>query len=157
MMGGGSMPFKKNPTSRHRGAALLMIVLVGFAVLSIISGVAINVAWRTLRAEAKQTQEIETIRTDALARSAVNTVIETANATSGDFFGGASNSISYESEQETIFSAPDKTTLKITLNGTARDYNVTAIVSADTKASSEIRADVLQSGDKYLITWRKIK
>ena len=60
------MPFKKNPTSRHRGAALLMIVLVGFAVLSIISGVAINVAWRTLRAEAKQTQEIETIRTDAL-------------------------------------------------------------------------------------------
>lgn len=151
------MSLRKKFPSRHRGAALLMIVLVGFIVLSIISGVAINVAWRTLRAEARQTQEIEAIRADALARSAANTVIETANSTSADFFGSMSNSVSYESERQTIFTVPDETTLKIKLNGTAGDYNVTAIVSADTKASAELCADVLLSGDRYVVTWRKIK
>lgn len=74
---------------KRRGLALLIIVLVGFIMLSILSAVVINLTSATLRLESWQRERLAVRRLDAIARSAANAAAE-AILVSADCFGSAS-------------------------------------------------------------------
>ena len=73
---------------KRRGLALLIIVLVGFMVLSILSAVVINLTSASLRLESWQRERLSVRRLDVIARSAANAAAE-AILVSADCFGSA--------------------------------------------------------------------
>lgn len=70
------MLIKKLCFKKHKGASLLMIVLIGFLTLSTLSAVAINIASQVVRNEIWQTKGSATNRLNHLARSSANAAVE---------------------------------------------------------------------------------
>ncbi|MEG1911411.1 MAG: hypothetical protein RRY12_12835 [Cloacibacillus sp.] len=141
---------------RRRGFALLGIVLIGFIVLSIVSAVAMNIAWQTVRVEAWQTQNIQRRRLDAVARSAANAVAETISADKGLTRFGSAESLKagVTSLATQIFNDPEKTWLTLGVSGTSSsDYAITAVASPDSGKKLELTLIMTLSGDKPVKTW----
>ena len=153
--------------SKRSGAALLGIVLVGLIVLAIVSAVAISIGWNASRIEAWQTQNLETRRLDAIARSAANMVAETisndvlsGNTTMSDDFGTAVTD-SVSSPTTLIVTEPSKTYLTITINCDADNnglYRITSVASSDQGSKVTVYLErIKDSNNKYVMNWGKGK
>ena len=138
--------------SKRSGAALLAIVLVGLIVLSIVSAVAINISWHTVRQEAWATQGMDNRRLDMLARSAANAVAE--DVRSNDLPEGAKNSESgISSSTDIIVTDPKATYLTIKLVGTTSlDFTVTSTASDD-RAKAVVSLKCVSSDGELKYTW----
>ncbi len=142
--------------TRRRGFALLGIVLIGFIVLSIVSAVAMNIAWQTVRVEAWQTENIQRRRLEAVARSAVNAVAETISEDNGLTRFGSAESVNtgVTSIATPIFLDPEKTWLTLGVSGTgSSDYTITAVASPDSGKKLELTLTMTRSGDQPIKTW----
>ena len=149
------MALRKISGSRHRGAALLIIVLIGFILLFIISGIAVSIAWKTMRVEGWQTQNIERRRLDYIARTAANLVVEEISndkgVTSFDNTLNISNGIS--ADKKLIFDDSQKVYLTLSIKGSNSYCTITSVVSADNGEKVTVSANMVKSGDTYITTW----
>ena len=153
------MALRKISGSRHRGAALLIIVLIGFILRFIISGIAVSIAWKTMRVEGWQTQNIERRRLDYIARTAANLVVEEISndkgVTSFDNTLNISNGIS--ADKKLIFDDSQKVYLTLSIKGSNSYCTITSVVSADNGEKVTVSANMVKSGDTYITTWRNGK
>ena len=153
------MALRKISGSRHRGAALLIIVLIGFILLFIISGIAVSIAWKTMRVEGWQTQNIERRRLYYIARTAANLVVEEISndkgVTSFDNTLNISNGIS--ADKKLIFDDSQKVYLTLSIKGSNSYCTITSVVSADNGEKVTVSANMVKSGDTYITTWRNGK
>ena len=76
---------------KRRGLALLIIVLVGFMVLSILSAVVINLTSASLRLESWQRERLSVRRLDVIARSAANAAAEAILVSAAQLASGVSS------------------------------------------------------------------
>ena len=142
--------------SKRPGAALLAIVLVGLIVLSIVSAVAINISWHTVRQEAWATQGMDNRRLDMLARSAANAVAEDVRSNdlpTGANVNNSENGIS--SVPTPIFSNDEKTDtyLTVKLVGTnSLDFTITSTASDD-RAKAVVSLTCVSSDGKLTKKW----
>lgn len=153
------MSLRKISGSRHRGAALLIIVLIGFILLFIISGIAISIAWETMRVEGWQTQNIERRRLDYIARTAANLVVEEISSDKGvtSFDNSLKISDGISADKKLIFDDPQKTYLTLSIKGSSSYCTITSVVSADNGEKVTVSANMIKSGDTYITTWRNGK
>ena len=129
---------------KRRGLALLIIVLVGFLMLSILSAVVINLTSATLRFESWQRERMSARRLDGIARSAANAAAE-AILVSADCFGTplqlaggvSSNKIIVVDDSDTGIKAAVKLAVqgnpasKLKVTATANEGSASAVVIAD--------------------------
>lgn len=154
------MAVQLNFKTKNRGAALLIIVLIGFLVLSIVSGVAITIAWQTSRVEAWQTQNMQKRRMDFLARSTADMIIETISldkdAASFDSIDNLNTGItSYN-----VLTLDNAETTAITAalrRNSEKNYTITVTASPDQGQQVTLSANMVNSGDSYIISWRNGK
>ena len=146
---------------KHKGAALLGIVLAGFIVLSIFAAIAISVAYNSIMLEKHQTDIIVNRRLDALARSGVLVLAERIKVMNGDAFDTADNLVGY------IAASDRKTIVNDTKHGISMDMQM--FVRKDSAANDEFSiktvvyegarskdagANLIITGTSYDITWR---
>ncbi len=103
-------------------------MLVGFLVLSLVSAVVISIAWNTLRVEAWQTEQIEKIRLDYLARTAAKAVTDELTADPDNF--GILNRNGIVSQPKVITDGTFSATVEITIKGDDQRANVVAKASS---------------------------
>jgi len=153
------MSMWKTSGPRHRGAALLIIVLIGFILLFIISGIAVSIAWKTMRVEGWQTQNIERRRLDYIARTAANLVVEEISNDKGvtSFDKSLNISDGISADKKLIFDDPQKTYLTLSIKGSNSYCTITSVVSADNGKKVTVSANMVKSGDTYITTWRNGK
>lgn len=153
------MSLRKILGSRHRGAALLIIVLIGFILLFIISGIAVSIAWKTMRVEGWQTQNIERRRLDYIARTAANLVVEEISNDKGvtSFDNSLKISDGISADKKLIFDDPQKTYLTLSIKGSSSYCTITSVVSADNGEKVTVSANMIKSGDTYITRWRNGK
>lgn len=121
------MADKRWVSSRHRGVALLAIVLVGFVMLSIVSAIAINIAWRTSHVEGWQKAHVEKRQLNYMAISTAAAVID-AVSNDAHFSSVTSGEVT---ETQTInqdgLSVSLNITIKTTQNGSRSTVTVNAV------------------------------
>lgn len=150
-----------NLYKKHKGAALLGIVLAGFVVLSIFAAVAISVAYSSVMLEKHQTDIIVNRRLDALARSGVLVLAERIRQANGSIFGTGDNPVGY------IASSDRKTIVNDTKHGISMEmqmfvrkdsaandeFSIKTVVYEGTR-SKDAGARLIITGTSYDITWR---
>ncbi len=136
---------------KRSGAALIATVLVGFLVLSLLSAVVISITRKTLRVEAWQTEQIEMIRLDYLARTAAKAVTNKLTVDPDVF--GVLNRNGFVSQPKTITDGAFSATVEITIKGDDQRANVVAKASSEKGGSAVVRTTIDLTTTPKSVTW----
>ena len=145
------MEVDRTKREKRPGAALIAIVLVGFLVLSLVSAVVISIAWNTLRVEARQSEQIEKIRLDYLARTAAKAVTDELTADPDNF--GILNRNEIVSQPKVITDGTFSATVEVTIKGDDQRANVVAKASSAKGGSALVRTTIDLTTTPKTVTW----
>ena len=145
------MKVDRAAVKKRSGAALIATVLIGFIVLSLLSATVISITWKTLRVESWQTEQIEKIRLDYLARTAAKAVTDELTADPDNF--GILNRNGIVSQPKVITDGTFSATVEITIKGDDQRANVVAKASSAKGGSALVRTTIDLTTTPKTVTW----